>query len=41
MLLELLNRREEIFSIDFLEKYNMSPDNYVKEYKKELKLLKK
>ena len=41
MIDELHDRRAEIFSPDFIEKYDMSPKRYVKAYQKELKLLEK
>ena len=41
MLFELFERRGEIFSPEFIEDFEMTPDNYVKAYQKELKLLKK
>ena len=41
MLLEMFERREEIFSPEFLDNYGVTPDSYVEGYQKELKLLKK
>ena len=41
MLLELFEHRGEIFSPEFLDKYEVTPENYIKGYQKELKLLEK
>ncbi len=41
MLLELFEHRDEIFSPEFLDKYNVNAGSYVKGYQKELKLLEK
>lgn len=41
MLLELFEHRDEIFSPEFLDKHEATPENYIKGYQKELKLLQK
>lgn len=41
MLFDLFNRRAEVFSIEFLDKYKMTVNKYLEEYEKELKLVKK
>ena len=41
MLLELFEHRGEIFSPEILDKYEVTPENYIKGYQKELKLLEK
>ena len=41
MMLEMFDRRDEIFSPEFLEKYEVSPEKYFEGYQKELKLLQK
>ncbi|MBQ6498132.1 MAG: hypothetical protein IJI58_05400 [Bacilli bacterium] len=41
MLLEMYDRRGEIFSPEFLDKNGVTPENYIKGYQKELKLLEK
>lgn len=41
MLLELFEHRDEIFSPEFLDKHEVTPENYIKGYQKELKLLQK
>ena len=41
MMRELFERRGEIFSHEFLDKYNVNAGSYVKGYQKELKLIKK
>lgn len=41
MLLELFEHRDEIFSPEFLDKHEVTPENYIKGYQKELKLLEK
>ena len=41
MLLELFDRRGEIFTKEFLDKYKVNNKQYVKLYKKEMKLLEK
>lgn len=41
MIYEMFDRRGEIFSPEFLIKYNVNPDSYTEGYQKELKLLQK
>ena len=41
MILEMFNRRGEIFSPEYLDNYGVTPERYIEGYQKELKLLKK
>ena len=41
MILEMFDRRDEIFSQEFLDKYDVNPEKYSEGYQKELKLLQK
>ena len=41
MLLEFFERREDIFSVEYLDKYGVTPEGYSEGYQKELKLLQK